>query len=149
MDKITRRRFLSRAALGCAIGAGGLALAGVIREIIPPLTRTNKKFTIGNLYDYPVNTFTLLPKHKVFILRDHEGVRAMSAVCTHLGCTLKRAEDGFLCPCHGSKFDQKGKVLSGPAPSSLAFFRVDSAPGGQLRVNMDQHVSYEEKFEMS
>lgn len=73
----------------------------------------------------------------------------MSAVCTHLGCTLKRAEDGFLCPCHGSKFDQKGKVLSGPAPNSLAFYRVDSAPGGQLRVNMDQHVSYEEKFEIS
>lgn len=54
-------------------------------------------------------------------------------ICTHLGCspTAKLAigpesglgEDwpgGFLCPCHGSKFDLAGRVFKGmPAPVNL------------------------------
>jgi len=43
-------------------------------------------------------------------------------ICTHLGCipALNGAE-GFLCACHGSKFDFAGRVFSGsPAPSNLA-----------------------------
>lgn len=146
-DKITRRRFLSKAAIGCAIGAGGLALIGALREIIPPLKKENKKFTIGPLYDFPLNNFTLLPKHKIFVFRDHEGIRAMSAVCTHLGCILERSEeDGFLCPCHGSRFNDTGKVISGPAPRPLAFFRVDLSPNGHLLVDMNRQVAHDEIF---
>jgi len=53
-------------------------------------------------------------------------------ICTHLGCSpqAKSAEakaemgpdwlGGFLCPCHGSKFDLAGRVFKGsPAPSNL------------------------------
>jgi cytochrome b6-f complex iron-sulfur subunit len=137
----TRRRFLGKAAVACAIGAGGLALAAALREIIPPLKKENKRFTIGPLANLPLNTFTLMPKEKIFVFRDHEGVRALSAVCTHLGCVLERGEEGgFLCPCHGSRFDDNGKVVSGPAPSALAFFKVDMAPNGQLLVDMNQQV---------
>ena len=144
---ISRRRFLGKAAIGCAIGAGGLALIAALREIIPPLKKENKRFTIGPLYDFPINTFTLMPKQKIFVFRDHEGVRALSAVCTHLGCVLERGEeDGFLCPCHGSRFDDTGKVVSGPAPRALAFFKVDMAPNGQLFVDMNQQVPHNEIF---
>lgn len=145
---MTRRRFLRKTALGCAMGAGGLAVIGALRSLIPPLNRVNKRFTIGNLYDFPINTYTLLSKQKIFVLRDHEGVRAMSAVCTHLGCILQPSEEGFLCPCHGSRFDKKGKVGLGPAPSALPCFRVDLAPEGQLRVDMNEWVPYAEKFKI-
>lgn len=144
---ISRRRFLGKAAIGCAIGAGGLALIAALREIIPPLKKENKRFTIGPLYDFPISTFTLMPKQKIFIFRDHEGVRALSAVCTHLGCVLERGEvDGFLCPCHGSRYNDAGKVISGPAPRPLAFFKVDIAPNGQLFVDMNQQVPPNEIF---
>lgn len=147
-DKLTRRKFLGKAALGGAIGAGVLAVLGALREVIPPLARENKKFTIGRLYDFPLNTFFLIAAHNVFIYRDYEGVRALSAVCTHLGCVLETAEAGFQCPCHGSRFNDKGRVLSGPAPSSLAYFKVDVAPDGQLLVDMSQKVSYDEKLKV-
>ncbi len=147
-DKITRRKFLGKAALGGAIGAGVLAILGALREVIPPLAKENKKFTIGRLYDFPLNSFFLIAAHNVFIFRDHEGVRAISAVCTHLGCVLETTEVGFQCPCHGSRFNGRGEVLSGPAPRSLAFYRVDVAPDGQLLVDMSQKVSYEEKFKI-
>lgn len=34
------------------------------------------------------------------------------AVCTHLGCVVpwNKAENKFMCPCHGSQYDQTGKV---------------------------------------
>jgi len=59
-------------------------------------------------------------------------VLVLVGICTHLGCSpqAKPAEDkaemgadwigGFLCPCHGSKFDLAGRVYKGaPAPVNL------------------------------
>lgn len=53
-------------------------------------------------------------------------------ICTHLGCTptLRRDDEalnaelhapgGFLCPCHGSRFDLAGRVVKNvPAPTNL------------------------------
>lgn len=41
--------------------------------------------------------------------------------CTHLGCALKwnKAEHTWDCPCHGSRFDEKGRVLDNPAKRNL------------------------------
>ena len=41
--------------------------------------------------------------------------------CTHLGCRLKwnKKEKVWECPCHGSKFDEDGVVLNGPANKNL------------------------------
>ncbi|GAB4297277.1 MAG: hypothetical protein Fur0034_07140 [Desulfuromonadia bacterium] len=44
---------------------------------------------------------------------------ALSLVCTHLGCTVSVGEGEMVCPCHGSRFDREGGVLSGPAASPL------------------------------
>jgi ubiquinol-cytochrome c reductase iron-sulfur subunit len=46
----------------------------------------------------------------------------MSANCTHLGCVPTEVDtglDGWVCPCHGSKFDITGRVTKGPAPTNL------------------------------
>lgn len=64
-------------------------------------------------------------------------------ICTHLGCSptyrpelapADLGEDwkgGFLCPCHGSRFDLAGRVFQGvPAPLNLVvppyFFKTDN-----------------------
>ncbi|GIW70866.1 MAG: hypothetical protein KatS3mg102_0408 [Planctomycetota bacterium] len=49
---------------------------------------------------------------------------AISAVCTHQGCTVAPAGDAFYCPCHGSRYDAAGRNLSGPAPRPLRTFRA-------------------------
>jgi cytochrome b6-f complex iron-sulfur subunit len=146
---MNRRRFLGRAALISAAAAGVTALAAGLRSIIPPLGRRDRRVVIGRLYDFPLNTFTLLAEHKIFIWRDHEGVRALSAACTHLGCIVKYAEEGFLCPCHGSRFDGEGRVLSGPAPKALPCFKIDLTADGRLQVDRRSEVPFRDKFLIS
>ncbi|GBG91442.1 hypothetical protein CBR_g52397 [Chara braunii] len=51
----------------------------------------------------------------------------INAVCTHLGCVVpwNKAENKFICPCHGSQYNNQGKVVRGPAPLSLALAHTD------------------------
>lgn len=51
----------------------------------------------------------------------------LNAVCTHLGCVVpwNAAENKFKCPCHGSQYNNQGKVIRGPAPLSLALAHVE------------------------
>ncbi len=59
-------------------------------------------------------------------------ILVLVGICTHLGCSPKYQPEigpvefdndwkgGFLCACHGSKFDLAGRVFSGvPAPTNL------------------------------
>ncbi|MBC5991495.1 FAD-dependent oxidoreductase [Pontibacter cellulosilyticus] len=59
---------------------------------------------------------------KVAVYCDADGVRhECSAVCTHLGCIVhwNNVEKSWDCPCHGSRFDPYGKVVTGPAIKNL------------------------------
>lgn len=59
---------------------------------------------------------------KVAVYRDEVGaLHACSAACTHLRgpVTWNDCEQTWDCPCHGSRFDCHGKVISGPAYSNL------------------------------
>jgi ubiquinol-cytochrome c reductase iron-sulfur subunit len=53
----------------------------------------------------------------------HEQWLIMIGVCTHLGCiplfNAGQYPDGWFCPCHGSQYDQAGRIRSGPAPLNL------------------------------
>ncbi|HVG39357.1 MAG TPA: FAD-dependent oxidoreductase, partial [Pyrinomonadaceae bacterium] len=60
---------------------------------------------------------------KIAAYRDASGVlHERSAICTHLGCVVawNKLEKSWDCPCHGSRFNTDGKVLTGPAISELA-----------------------------
>ncbi|XP_034601378.1 cytochrome b6-f complex iron-sulfur subunit, chloroplastic isoform X1 [Setaria viridis] len=60
----------------------------------------------------------------------------INAVCTHLGCVVpwNSAENKFICPCHGSQYNNQGRVVRGPAPLSLALVHADVDDGKVLFV---------------
>ena len=76
-------------------------------------------------------------KHGVWIVRTEEGIYALSASCTHLGCTPNwlPSENKFKCPCHGSGFKKSGLNFEGPAPRPLERYRIALADDGQILVD--------------
>ncbi|NJM68630.1 MAG: Rieske 2Fe-2S domain-containing protein [Acaryochloris sp. RU_4_1] len=51
---------------------------------------------------------------------------AINPTCTHLGCTVKweANQHQFVCPCHGSRYDNQGRVVKGPAKRNLGLTTV-------------------------
>lgn len=59
---------------------------------------------------------------QIAVYKDNNGkVHSLSAICTHMGCTVSwnNKDKTWDCPCHGSRFDKFGKVLNGPALDNL------------------------------
>jgi len=103
-NNVNRRDFLDTLAIGSLIGAGAMAFIGAIQLPLPKvLNEPPSQFKIGFPTDFLVNSFKTISERNVFILRDEEGFRALSAICTHLGCIVTKMEWGFNCPCHGSR----------------------------------------------
>jgi Rieske Fe-S protein len=70
------------------------------------------------------------------LVRTPDGdLRAFSAVCTHLDCTVQyRADTAQIwCACHNGLYDLAGNVVSGPPPRPLERFTVNvrGEPGSE------------------
>lgn len=128
---LPRRDFLGLAALWSALVTLAFAAAGALRlpraAVVPVPSR---KFRVALPEGLAPGDAFVPPGRSVAVFRDGEGVYAVSTVCTHLGCIVKKEPGGFGCPCHGSKFAPDGTVTKGPAPKALAWLAVAQAPGG-------------------
>jgi len=145
--RVSRRSFLSLASLASFFAAIGVAAAGVFRLPSPTvLPGPMRRYKVGHPEDLPMGSERIFAKENLFVFRDAEGVYAMSAVCTHLGCTVSRTGEGFACPCHGSRFGPTGAVLGGPAPRPLPQLEVTRAADGELVVLADNEVPAGTRF---
>jgi cytochrome b6-f complex iron-sulfur subunit len=127
-----RRKVLKSVAVFVPISAAfaGLAAMGV-RFITPVKREINRKiFTVG-LEELPLNAtkrFKDLQGRDLMLVRTGEReVKAISTVCTHLGCTVfwQKDRQEFFCPCHNGRFDKNGVVLEGPPPAPLDLYPVE------------------------
>lgn len=112
----TRRDFLGMAAAWSAIVAFVMAMLGALRLPMPSVfPESNSRVKLGRPDRFQAGTSTYFPKQRLWLYRGEEGFHAISSVCTHLGCVAERDDDGkFVCPCHGSEFDEVGKATAGP-----------------------------------
>ncbi|MEK6699774.1 MAG: ubiquinol-cytochrome c reductase iron-sulfur subunit [Nitrospirota bacterium] len=133
---VSRRDFLGTASLGMVVLSALSLFAGIFR-----MSKANvryeeaTKFKIGTAENFPVGTVKKLDDKGVFIFSTDDGLHAISSVCTHLGCIVAVSETGFQCPCHGSKYDENGKVIGGPAPRNLAWLEISRSVDGSLMVD--------------
>ena len=136
----SRREFF---VAGCAaIGAATAGFAfSTFRYLVPTvLYEPPARFTVGSPADFPPGSATFLEDRRLFVFNGADGFFAISSVCTHLGCNVKRGGPGFECPCHGSRFDENGRVVQGPAPAALAWYALSLSPRGEVIVDLDRKV---------
>lgn len=84
---------------------------------------------IGKLADIEKDSGTIVRfgSKPVIVVRSANGeVRAFSATCTHLDCTVQYRKDMGLiwCACHNGKYDFNGRNVAGPPPRPLEEYRV-------------------------
>lgn len=138
LSDISRRIFLKISLLG----SGLISFNGLVRFLSykePPDRVT--RLVLEKPDSYYTGSVTPLPSANAWLIRDDDGVYALSGVCTHLGCTLKFDGDVFECPCHGSKFKISGSVLNGPATAPLQFVELSKSPEGKLVIDTQIIVS--------
>jgi cytochrome b6-f complex iron-sulfur subunit len=139
---VNRRSFLSLASMGTFFAAIGTAVAGILRLPNPAvLPGPVRRFKLGPPEQFAVGTETAFADQNLVLFRDNEGFYAITSTCTHLGCTVARSKEGFACPCHGSRFDSRGRVKGGPAPRPLPWLEVSRSANGDLVVNADNEVA--------
>ena len=141
-NELSRRGFLSwgGSVLAGAAALGAFVLTALRMPLPSLLPGRSHRFKIGNKEDYPPGTARYFAEEKTFVFADQEGIYAMSATCTHLGCLVVREQGHFTCPCHGSIYDGTGKVLTGPAPKSLEWYEIRTQPSGRLVVDRARGV---------
>ncbi|MBX3290911.1 MAG: ubiquinol-cytochrome c reductase iron-sulfur subunit [Acidobacteria bacterium] len=154
----SRRNFLKTVGISALLlGLGGQFYA-MLRSLFPNvLYEPPQRFKVGIMEKF-IDGGTFLEDKRLFIFRKESTFHAISASCTHLGCTVKMVklnqprkvtvagrdinEDvEFHCPCHGSKYYGDGTNYEGPAPRGLDYFSLEVSPDdGQLIVDMSNRV---------
>ena len=120
------RRELLQAGLGAAAGlAAGAAGAGLIGGTRRPPIADDAGLVAGDGFWAEVARVEEVPPGSAvrfttaafdgFVVNDDGTIRALSSVCTHMGCTLHFRPDwqDLRCPCHGASFDLAGRLANG------------------------------------
>jgi cytochrome b6-f complex iron-sulfur subunit len=127
-----KRRHFLELLLGSSIAASLVSfLYPILRYILPP-----KEAELGPNLVLAAHAGELKPNSGVIfrfgnrpallILTADGKYHALSAVCTHLGCTVQYRPDlqEVWCPCHNGKYSVDGANISGPPPRPLQQFDV-------------------------
>jgi len=153
-----RRDFLLKLGTGAGICAITVQAGASMRSLVPNVSYdAPTTVKLGAPAEFPEG-LKFLPDERLFVFREGNTFHAISAVCTHLGCTVHAEplanaqtvdQDGaamklthrFLCPCHGSQYRGDGGNVAGPAPKPLAWYRLSLASDdGQLVVDLADPV---------
>jgi cytochrome b6-f complex iron-sulfur subunit len=140
----SRRDFLSRFGWFITLATFGGFTGASIRYLWPNvLYEPPEAYRIGGPYDYPEGVDFIADK-RIFVVRHGNLIKVVSAVCTHIGCTVRWDGDRnrWECPCHGSIFDSKGVRITGPARRPLPWYDVSLAADGRLFVNERRIVPF-------
>jgi Rieske Fe-S protein len=143
-DRPTRRSFLDWL-LGTTLGAVAISvLYPVVRFVTPPevAEAPTSQVLAGKLSELPPNSGKVFRfgSRPAIVVRTASGdLRAFSAVCTHLACTVQYRKDlqHVWCACHNGHYDLNGVNIAGPPPRPLERYQV-AARGDDIWVSRER-----------
>ena len=109
-------RFEAAALPGIA-AEGGQAVKGLVKRFFQIPAEAASEIPAGH------GGIVFLNGEKVGIYKENDGtLHAVDIRCPHLGCQLEwdPDEQSWDCPCHGSRFDRYGHLISGPAQEDIS-----------------------------
>jgi len=126
-----RRDFLDLWLRFAGTTLGMFVLYPVARYLVPPRIpeATSRRVVAAKKDELAPGAFKTFAfgSQPGLLLRGPDGTyHALSAVCTHLGCTVQYRNDleAVWCACHNGRYGLDGKVVSGPPPSPLEHYVV-------------------------
>jgi cytochrome b6-f complex iron-sulfur subunit len=131
---VDRREMLVRTGGIAAVAAGVAVLAacgGGAGDETPAAT-PGADGSLAQVADIPVGgaISAMAAAEKILLVQATAGViTAFSAICTHQGCTVGPGNGELDCPCHGSRFELTGAVITGPAEEPLTPYEVHVKDG--------------------
>ncbi len=148
--RMSRKNFLNVAGWFGFVSFLLTATIGAIRLMVPRvLYEAPSAFKAGYPEDYIIGEVNEKYKDefRVWIVREADGLYALSAICTHLGCTPRWApsDNKFKCPCHGSGYHKDGVNFEGPTPRPLERLKISLADDGQILVDRNIKFLYEKQ----
>jgi Rieske Fe-S protein len=129
----TRRRWLS-ILLGTSLGAAAVSfLYPVLRYLVPPLRQEPSLSEVELPFkasDIRANSGRIVNfgGKPVLVFRTPAGeLRAVTATCTHLGCTVqyRSSRSDIWCACHNGVYNLEGVNIAGPPPRPLIELTVN------------------------
>ena len=127
----SKRDFLQWVLAGGVTAFLGAVLYPIFAYLIPPKQAEVEVSSVkaGKLSEMEKESGKIIKfgtKPVILIRTANDEVRAFSATCTHLDCTVQFRKDfGMIwCACHNGKYDLNGRNISGPPPRPLDEFRV-------------------------
>lgn len=134
----TRRGFIKWLLGFSVVGTLAGVLVPIIGYLWPP-ARKGPGYTgptlVASLADIPVGTGKVVPvdnKPVIIVNTAEGGVKAFSAICTHLGCVVdwNKSKNVIQSPCHDGRFNPStGAVVSGPPPRALPAYELSIKDG--------------------
>lgn len=129
---VGRRQFMRWLMGFSAVSTIAIIVTPLVGFLIPPKSSgagSGGKLLVGTIQDIPPGTGQVVPvgSSPAVVVNTEQGVRAYSAVCTHLGCVVAwdPVAVNIVCPCHDGRFNPtNGSVLSGPPPAPLPSLQV-------------------------
>ncbi len=143
-----RRNFLDWTIRGGLVAFLGSVLFPVIKFIMPPkiseavVSQVKLEFTLDELVadEKQFRLFKFGRDLGIVVHTPEAEVKAFSAMCTHLSCTVQYRTDQAVvwCACHNGKFDLEGRNISGPPPRPLEQYDVHIEDTGDIFVSRRQ-----------
>ncbi|MCI0584008.1 MAG: Rieske (2Fe-2S) protein [Chloroflexi bacterium] len=123
-----RRRFVSWLLGFSVISSLAMVVTPIVGFLIPSKTSSGTeggRVLAGTLATLPVGSGAVVAvgAKPAVVVNTTAGIKAYSAICTHLGCIVAwdGAANTIVCPCHDGRFNPAtGAVVSGPPPAPLA-----------------------------
>lgn len=147
LDDSNRRNFLINVTSvvgGAGVAAACLPFVASMNPSSDVLAKATTEFDLAGMNPGDMRTVAWQGKPVFILRRTQEQIKEMEAsngssidpepdqqrvkqpewlvvvgVCTHMGCVPNKEGPGWTCHCHGSQFDDSGRVTRGPAPKNL------------------------------